>query len=586
MEKSALADNAITFLHDENYLDRFSSPIIGVDSWLKVTGRPAISLDGHWGFAIDPFDTGFRQRWFDQQPAAVPATADWNPKEAETCPVPSVWNLHRPELFHYEGGVWYAREIRDPRTNRNQRLILRFGAANYCARVFLNGAFLGMHLGGSTPFCIDISDRIGDGAADLMVHVENRRDPARVPCHHFDWFNYGGMHREVALYVLPAGYIRDWFIRYEGDGRILVDIETTEDLTEAHCEIPELGLRGSAVLSEGRGRLAIEARPELWSPGLPRLYDVVLRAGDDRLVERIGFRTISIAANRIAINGQPLFLKGICAHEDDRDSGRVTSEPDIRRRFAHARELGANFLRLAHYPHHERAAEIADEEGLLLWEELPAYWSVDFDNPATFVDADNQLAELIRRDRNRASIIMWSLANETADTDSRNVFIRRLAETARKLDPTRLLTAACLFNQETLTVEDRLVELLDVVGINEYFGWYDCDVSNLKRVLDAYEADKPLVISETGCDITVGDAGPASQPNSEAFGVQYFNDQVAVVEDHPAVAGFMPWLLYDFRTERRQNPAQRGWNRKGLISGDKSTHKSAFDVIAAFYRRI
>ena len=518
MEKSDLAGNAVTFLHEENYLDEFAEPLLGASSFMTTAGREPVPLSGDWRFAIDPFDTGLRQRWFSMRRDDIPEPTDWNPFEAEIAPVPSSLNLLRPELHHYEGGAWFARTIEDPRTQKNQRLILRFGAANYCARIFLDGAFLGRHLGGSTPFFLDISERIGPNSAELMVHVENGRHPGRVPCHHFDWFNYGGLHRDVALFVVPQDYVRDAFVRYTPAGEIVGEITTSSDAGQARVDIPELGVSQPIEVRGGSGSLHINAAPELWSPESPRLYDVVLTFGSDRITERIGFRTIKVSDGEILLNGRPLFLKGICVHEDDRDTGRVTTRDDIRRRYRHARALGANFLRLAHYPHHEWASEIADEEGLLLWEEIPAYWALDFASPATLNDATNQLSELILRDRNRASVLTWGLANETADTQDRNAFMSSLAYTARALDPSRPLSAACLFNQESLRIEDTLASYVDIVGINEYFGWYDKDIGDLDCILSNYDLGKPLVISETGCDIVAGDRGAVTQRNSEDFG--------------------------------------------------------------------
>lgn len=585
MEKSDLAGNAVTFLHEENYLDEFAEPLIDASSYLTTAGRKGVLLSGDWRFAIDPFDTGFRQRWFSIQRGRVPEPTDWDPFEAEEAPVPSSWNLLQPELHHYEGGVWFARTIEDPRSAPDQRLVLRFGAANYCARIFLDGVFLGRHLGGSTPFFLDISEHIDREPAELMVHVENERDPGRLPCHHFDWFNYGGLHRDVALFILPQDHIRDTFIRYTLASEIVADIRTSSDAGQVRIEIPELEVSQIVEITGGMGSAHIAASPDLWSPDDPRLYKVILTFGDDRVTERMGFRTIEVRGDDILLNGHPIFLKGVCAHEDDRDMGRVTSREDIKRRYRHARALGANFLRLAHYPHHEWAAEIADEKGLLLWEEIPAYWALDFASRATLSDATNQLSELILRDRNRASVLTWGLANETADTEDRNLFMRELAKTARDLDPTRPLSAACLFNQQSLRIEDTLANYIDIVGINEYFGWYDDDIRDLSRILAAYDLGKPLVISETGCDIVAGDDGPVTRINSEAFGTRYYRNQIDVISRHTAVKGFAPWLLYDFRTERRQNPVQRGWNRKGLIAEDKKTVKQAFSVVEDFYRR-
>lgn len=270
-------------------------------------------------------------------------------------------------------------------------------------------------------------------------------------------------------------------------------------------------------------------------------------------------------------------------HEDDETLGRVRTEEDVRRLFATARELGCNFLRLAHYPHHEMVARLADEAGFLLWEELPVYWAIAFDNQATCADAENQLTELIKRDRNRASVIVWSIGNENADTDQRLTFKRKLAATARRHDPTRLISAACLINKSNYQLEDRLADSLDIVAINEYYGWYEPDMEGLKHTLANYSLDKPLFISEVGADALTGHHGAETDLFTEDCQAAVFREQVRLMADFPALCGLSPWLLYDFRTERRQNIFQKGWNLKGLVAADKSTKKAAFAILRDFY---
>ena len=228
------------------------------------------------------------------------------------------------------------------------------------------------------------------------------------------------------------------------------------------------------------------------------------------------------------------------------------------------------------------AARIADEMGLMLWEEIPVYWAVDFTNSATRHDAENQLCELIRRDRNRASVIIWSIGNENPDTDARLAFMRNLAETAKALDPTRLTAAACLINHHKLKIEDRLAAHIDVIGINEYYGWYDEVFEDLAVIGRNSAPDRPVVISETGAD---GDheKGPETGLFSLAYQAEVYEKQIATLRTLDYVKGMSPWILYDFRVERRQNVFQRGWNRKGLIAADKATKKPAFDILAAHY---
>ncbi len=592
MEKSDLAGNAVTFLHDEGYMAAFEAPAFTDESMVIIGGRPVVDLSGDWRFAIDPFDTGFRQRLFampELAPEDRTAPYDWDPFDGDTVPVPSCWNLMRPEWFLYEGGAWYARHVDDPRPAvgraADQRVVLRVGAANYCARVFLDGVFLGRHLGGSTPFFVDLTARMAGGRHHLLIHVENTRRPDRVPCHHTDWFNYGGLHRDVSLMVLPRDHITDLFVRLVPGQGVVADVLVSDHRRDhVRLRIPSLSLDAQVEVFGGQGRAVFDCAPELWSPETPVLHDVEARWGDDVVRERIGFRTLAVDGSEILLNGAPLRLKGISVHEDDRETGRVTSDADIERRFRHARDLGCNFLRLAHYPHHERVAELADRYGLLLWAEVPVYWAVDYVDAGTRADALNQLSELVRRDRNRASVLTWSIANETPDTDARLAFLSALAARARLLDDTRPLTAACLFNQESRKIEDRLAGLVDIVGINEYFGWYDPDYADLEAILAQYDLGKPLVISEMGADGVAGLRGSAARIFTEEHMAAIYDRQLAILGQAPAVKGISPWLLYDFRTERRQNPYQRGWNRKGLMAEDKQTRKLAFDRLARFYR--
>jgi beta-glucuronidase len=568
-------------LHDESYADAYETPRADHRGLIAMGGRSRISLNGPWHFTRDLFDEGLRQKLFADPPTPP---AEWRkPRDfdewaAEEITVPGCWNLARPEWLMFEGAGWYARRF--DWQGETPRLFLRVGAANYAARVFLNGRFLTLHLGGSTPFFVELSAHVRRGENHLLIQVENRRRPDRVPMHHFDWFNYGGLYREVDLLPLPAVFLRDLRIAW-CDGAITVEIAVSNPIAAmARVSIPELGIVQDVPIANGHANAKIAAHPDLWSPDTPHLYDVVVECDEDRITDRVGFREIVVCGEDILLNGTSIYLRGVCVHEDDVELGKSTSEADLRRRVAHAKELGCNLLRLAHYPHHERMAEIADEVGLLLWEEIPVYWAIDFANPATYADAENQLLELIARDRNRASVIIWGVGNENADTNARFFFMSRLAEAARRADPTRLISAACLINRQTFKIEDRLADCLDIVGLNEYFGWYEPDMSLLERLLTNSRPGKPVVISETGGDALAGHHGPATELFTEEKQADIHSQQLAILDRVPYVRGYIPWVLYDYRTERRQTRFQRGYNRKGLIAEDKATKKLAFHVLA------
>ena len=501
--------------------------------------------------------------------------------------MPSCWTTLRPEWKYFEGGAWYTRRIDGAPVAGAPRTVLRIGAANYQARVFLNGQCLGSHRGGSTPFFVELTAQLREVANRLQIHVDNRRLRHRVPMNHFDWFNDGGLYREVELLRLPAVFIREASLQLMRDatlGRLAFDLRLSDTVDgEATIEVPALGLRRTLTVEAGRCSTTIEARPVPWSPADPRRYEVTFRFGDDLVRETIGFREVRTEGTALLLNGERIYLKGICVHEDDAVLGKVSTEADVRRRFADAKALGCNFLRLSHYPHHGHVAQIADELGFLLWEEIPVYWAIDFDNPETYGDACNQLLELIARGRNRASVILWGVGNENADTDSRYRFMRALAEAAKAADPTRLVGAACLINREKFCIEDRLAEHIDVIGINEYFGWYEPGFDGPRRLLQGSAPGKPVIISETGADALAGHHGAASELFTEECQAHIYARQFELIGQAPYVCGVTPWLLYDFRSERRQTVFNRGFNRKGLIAEDKRTRKLAFGVLAAGY---
>ncbi|WP_171181451.1 glycoside hydrolase family 2 protein [Ruegeria sp. HKCCD8929] len=586
LERSELAENALASLHDEGYGKVFDPQNLNAQTMIFTGGREGQSLNGDWNFCVDLLDTGLRQKWFALSPLSAGERTepwDYDPYDGETVPVPSCWQMLRDRWYFFEGSAWYTRAF-DYHLPAGRRLFLRIGAAQYDCKVFLNGKFLGNHAGGSTPFCVELTAALEAGTNWVMLCVNNTRTSDRVPMKNTDWFNYGGVYRDVELFETSQTVIRDLFVRLSG-GNICVSARIDGPATEATFKILALEVDATLQVSDGAAQATIPAQPDLWSPETPVLYDITLTAGEDRVSDRVGFRRIERRGTEIFLNGQPVFLRGISVHEDDERAGKVTTEADIRRRFSHARELGCNFLRLAHYPHHELAARIADEVGLMLWEEIPVYWAIDFANPATRRDAENQLRELIQRDRNRASVIIWSVGNENPDTDARLDFMKGLADRAKTEDPSRLTAAACLINHHSLAIEDRLAAHIDVIGINEYYGWYEQDFRDLQAIGKNSNPDRPVVISETGAD---GDhaAGPSTGLFSVTYQVEVYRRQIKILRGLDYVKGMTPWILYDFRTERRQGIYQRGFNRKGLITADKTTRKPAFEVLAAYYSEL
>ncbi|MGI9452295.1 MAG: sugar-binding domain-containing protein, partial [Geminicoccaceae bacterium] len=279
------ASNALDLLHDEEYDVPFNLQNLDHTGMVFSRNRERTSLDGTWTFTIDRFDTGLRQHWYrDCHHAIEGRTSPWDydVHNGETIEVPGCWNFLQPEYFHYEGSAWFGRRFAHRPGSEGERVMLRIGAAHYDTKVFLNGSFLGNHYGGSTPFFVELSEHLQDDNW-LFLCVNNERTLDRVPMRHCDWFNYGGVFREVELFRLPSTFIKDFFVHLVPDGtygKIKADITLSDPInSEARLLVPELGIEETLPIQGGEGSITLNASPELWSPDSPRLYDVRVSFG-------------------------------------------------------------------------------------------------------------------------------------------------------------------------------------------------------------------------------------------------------------------------------------------------------------------
>ena len=584
-------DNYTEDIHLEDYTAQYEALQATAADAVFTGGRKTESLNGEWHYAVDQYDTCLRKKWFleqerDAQGNTLPL--DYSFDEWPLMALPASWNTVEREYLLYEGSMVFTRRFGYIPMGE-KHVVLRIGAANYICRVFLNGTYIGMHRGGSTPAFFDITDALKQDNR-LLITVDDTRRPQQVPTEHTDWFNYGGLYRDITLIRLPETYIRDFRVSLLPDGsfrHIRAEVALSAPISaEARFAVPELGIDAVIPVREGKGTVIADAVPELWSPENPKLYDVSLTCLGDRASDRVGFREIRVSGQDILLNGKPIFLRGVSCHEDSVPNGKALSDAERRENLLLAKELGCNFVRLAHYPHHENTAKLADELGLLLWEEIPVYWAIQFSWEQTYQDAENQLAELIRRDYNRPSVIIWSVGNENADTDARLRFMSRLAEKAHSMDDTRPVSAACLVDGVHNRIADRLTPYLDIIGLNEYFGWYDPDFSRLPELLENSQPEKPVIITEFGADALPGMHGTVSDKGTEECQAFIYEQQVAALGKIGYVKGMAPWILYDFRCPRRTSVLQKYYNRKGLCCPDKTEKKLAFSVLQAFYREL
>jgi beta-glucuronidase len=417
-----------------------------------------------------------------------------------------------------------------------------------------------------------------------------------VPALKFDWWSYGGITRDVMLVEVPTVFVQDYSVQLargsQNEIAGWVQLNGAQSPTKVAVEIPEAGIHDTVTTdAAGRASFHLTAKLELWSPAHPKLYDVVVRSGGDTIHDQIGFRTIEVQGANILLNGKPIFLRGISMHEEApfRD-GRAFSAEDAQILLGWAKELGCNFVRFAHYPHNENEIRLADRMGLMVWSEIPVYWDIDWSNPATLANAEAQLRDEIARDHNRAAIILWSVANETPVKPDRLTFLTKLVQDAKEFDSTRLTTSAMNHVDETApdvrTLSDPLGDVVDVLGLNEYLGWYwgrpeDADKMHWKSTWN-----KPLIVSEFGGGAPYGRHGDADEIWTEEYQDNLYKHQLGMIERMPNLAGLTPWVLMDFRSPARMLPGVQDYhNRKGVIS-NRGQRKLAFYTLQKFYKKL
>ncbi len=586
----------------------------------NIEGRSKTSLDGQWRYVVDPFDTirkkpRDRRNVFNDQierPDTVIIEYEW--ETSPTFAVPNDWNTH-VEAMHYYDGTTYFRRLFDSQPAAGRRRFLAFDAVNYRSTVWLNRQNLGGHEGGFTPFSFEVTDKLVAGSNVVVVRADNRHDDESLPAADFDWHNYGGITRSVWLIDVPQTFAKTWFVRLDGN-QLLAEVQL-DGPAAANMSVKIESASGGFSMSgtadaKGLARLTAPAPAslKLWSPESPTLHEVTLTAGEDVQKDKVGFRTVVVRGREILLNGKPVFLRGISMHEEPIDpkagafskgkgiyqkGGRVVGKKQAVELLQTAKDLGCNFVRLAHYPHGEATLRAADEMGVLIWGEIPVYWEdVTYTSAKTLQLAKTMMGEMIVRDRNRASVILWSVANETPEIATRLSFLEAVIKEIRLLDPSRLITAALNKNadiagtrpgEKRFVINDPLGAMLDVIGFNQYEAWYSpLTADDLAGVSFRSVYDKPIILSEFGSDAPLGYRAERTQRWSEDFQADLYTKTLAMIDKTEGLVGITPWLLKDFRSPRRWHGRfQQNWNRKGVISED-GQRKMAFDVLKKYYQ--
>ncbi|MEW6200905.1 MAG: glycoside hydrolase family 2 TIM barrel-domain containing protein, partial [bacterium] len=520
------------------------------------------------------------------------------------------------EMDRFVGTVWYRRKIDIPQNLIGKRTVIHFWGAFYRTDVFVNGKPAGSHEGGYTPFAFDITENIRPGSNIIAIKVNNILEPLDIAM--ADWWNYGGLHREVFIEFTNKAHIASFHITSELNDS-LSEADVKFDVTTENAEGKKLAVFTYRVEDEklhhfdtvtttiGGETTIVNLKlknPSLWSPENPNLYfaKVIIYDGEtavDGVGDTFGIMRFEVRGEAVYLNGQKIFLRGINRHDEMPhgefpDAGRAMSEEERINDFRLIKELGANAMRTAHYPNHPYNYYITDRLGILTIEEGgPVRASLDDDR---LIDKyKQQMREMVMRDRNRPSIVMWSIGNEFGG-DKFLKCIRELSSLMRSID-TRALTFTETGHQTVLEG----YQYVDVVARNEYYGWYEgtanlqvmsskdlhmAITTALPPLIEQYHAEnpgKPIIIMETGAEAVAGEHASSDERlkrGTEEYQNGVLATQFEVLRKYPYIVGVFPWIFADFKTQRASGTCQfkPHLNQKGLVSYYRQKKLSYFTI--------
>ncbi len=577
----------------------FMGSVNAQTAMVNVDGRNTSSLNGKWTVIIDPGGGGdWRKVWEEKKPQKKNDFVEYSFDGGPELNVPGDFNTQMCELFYVEGTVWYKKQFQHiPKSGK--RLFLHFGAVNYYADVYLNGEKIGSHEGGFTPFQFELSGKAKEGVNTIVVKVNNSRKGNGLPSFGYDWFNYGGITRDVNLIETNNTYIEDYFIQLKKGS--LDTVHGWIQLNGEHAQqnikikIPEQNIVYKTKTNDkGFAKIEFSSDFELWSPENPKLYKVLVVSETDVVADDIGFRCFEVQGTKVLLNKKPLFIKSVNIHEENPlKASRAFSKEDADVLLSAAKELGCNLVRLAHYPHSENMLKQAERMGLMVWDELPIYQHIQFSDSLVPQKLETMLNEMVRRDKNRCGVAIWSLSNETyPGTPNRNEALIELTQKCKALDSTRLIVHVVNtqgYSNNTFKVWDPLYEYSDLIALNEYIGWYipwQGKPTDTKWNIEF--PNKPVFISEFGGEALYGDHGGKVDEAAywtETYQENIYKSQIEMFANVPNLCGVCPWLLFDYRSLGRMNQLyQNGYNRKGLIS-ENGEKKKAWYIMNDYYKR-
>lgn len=575
--------------------------------------REVKSLDGVWDFCPDAEGVGEQQRWFETG----------LPKKLHM-PVPASYNdiTTDSSIRDLVGDVWYERTVFVPSTWKDKRIVLRFGSVTHRGKVWVNGQFLMAHKGGYLPFEGELTQQVRPGEKiRITVCVNNVLDfqmlppgeieildnpyryekPMKIQRYFHDFYNYAGIHRPVKLYTTPCCHITDVSVNSEiqGTDGVLQYTVQQEGSSSIRVEIRDAQGNLAAEASGAEGSVTIP-QAHLWNPGAPYLYEfttILEQDGEiiDEYHQKIGIRTVKVEGDRFYINGNPFYFKGFGKHEDMNLKGKGLDDVTCIRDFNLMQWIGANSFRTSHYPYAEEMLDWADEYGFVVIDESPAVGMTFFNEekqvfvPERINDETKQfhiqvMQDLIDRDKNHPSVVMWSIANEPSSwEDNARTYFKDIIDTVRSCDPHRPVTMVS-YAFPYGPRKDKVADLLDVVCINKYYSWYED--SGMLDVIE-YQAEteltlwyenyhKPIIITEYGADSISGFHSVPAVMFTEEYQIEMVKRFNKVFDKLDFVIGEHLWAFADFAT--KQGTTRVIGNKKGIFTRERNPKSIAFQL--------
>ena len=578
--------------------------------------RRRISMDGMWKFHLDERSVGENEGWIDGIPGE------------EMIPVPASFQdfYTEKDIREYTGDFWYETDFFVPGEWEGREILLRFGAATYRASVYVNGILITEHEGGFLPFSAKVTTVVRyDSYNKVVVKVNNELNCTNLPCGetitlpngkkmskpYFDFFNYAGLQRSVYLLALPGESIVDFDLDYAIHGKnaeVSYQIRTNG---EHAVQLALFDAKGHCVAQkDGKEGVLYVENARLWQVRNAYLYRLRIRIMDgeeliDEYEQEIGIRTVKVEGTDILINGEPVYLKGFGKHEDSDIVGRGFSIGIMKRDFELMKWIGANSFRTSHYPYSEEIYQMADREGFLIIDEVPAVGM--FQSLMNFMEASTgkqtaffkkettpvllkahlrAIEEMIARDKNHPSVVAWSLLNEPETTNEAAVpYFKEVFDLANKLDmQKRPRTFALIMN--SLPDTCKCYQFSDIIALNRYYGWYmkggyEISVAEelFRKEMNAWKEkklNKPFIFTEYGADTLASEHKLPSVMWSQEYQDEYLKMTHEVFNSYDFIKGEQIWNFADFQTT--EGIMRVNGNKKGVFTRQRQPKDIAYKL--------